>query len=161
MMLVTPEMCYHSFIELYFEPVSTEKQACQTNCSFCRGDTREFTGRFIKKKLQSILSTKVLASGKTPHYQSFVKSLKANKSTIFHANDIPAEKMGQIHALMLRLLAKGVIVLGISDSTQTGTMDLNDSHVILYLPNGIDDDGTQLPTHTIDLYWDGLNWVQY
>ena len=159
MMLVTPTTCYHSFIELYFELVPTDKLPCQNNYSYSRGDTSQFTGKFKKKALQSLLSTKVLANGKTPQYKSFVKSLKENKTTIFHADNIPGTKMGPIHALVLQLLGKGIIAFDIADSTKVGTKELNDSHVIFYLPTSIDDDGTNLPAYTIDSCCGGLNWV--
>ena len=67
--------------------------------------------------------------------------------------------MGPIDALALQLLGKGIIAFDIADSTKVGTKELNDSHVILYLPNSIDGDGTSLPAYTIDSCWDGLNWV--
>ena len=67
--------------------------------------------------------------------------------------------MGPIHALVLQLIAKGIVALGISDSTKTGTAKLNDNDVMLYLPNEMNDNGTCLPAYTIDSYWEGLNWI--
>ena len=110
-------------------------------------------------ELQSLLSTKVLANGKTAHYSDFVKALKADKDNIFHASDVPKDKMGPIHALVLQLTDKGIVALGISDSTKTGTAKLNDNDVMLYLLNGMNDNGTRLPAYTIDSYWEGLNWI--
>ena len=90
-------------------------------------------------KLQLLLSTKVLANGKTAHCSDFVKALKVDKDNIFHASDVPKDEMGPIHALVLQLIAKGIVALGISDSTKMGTAKLKDNDVMLYLPNGMND----------------------
>ena len=110
MFLLTPTKWYHTFIELYFEVTATLKLDCEQYCSHCHRDVCEFTGKFKKHALQPFLSTKVLSHGKTPQYKAFVRSLKENRSNIFHANHIPGENMGPIHcynwlqrALFLRL----------------------------------------------------------
>ena len=159
MMLVVPGMYYHSFIELYFEYIPTVKEPYGTNCSCYRGDTGEYTGRFYKGQLQSILSTKVLAAGKIPHYTDLAKVLRVEEAIIFHVDDCPGVNMGPIHALMLQLLGKEIIALGVSDSTKIGTFDLSDSHVILTLPNGKIAQNLSFPAYTIDSYWEGLNWI--
>ena len=100
----------------------------------------------------------MLANDKITKYKSFVKSLKKDKAIIFHADNISGEKMGQIHALMLQLPGKGIIAFDIADLTKIGTTNLNDSHVTLFLPNAVNEDGTSFPTYTIDSWWEGLTW---
>ena len=159
MMFVTPNEYYHSFIELYFELVPKEKQPCGNNCSYCRGVSSKFTERSKKRVLQSLMATKLLQNGKTSDYKIFVKSLKENKATIFHDDNIPDKKIGHIHVLVLQLITKGIIALGVSNATKTGKKYLNDGHKVLSLPKTADDDGISLPAYMVDSSWEGLNLV--
>ena len=159
-MLLLPSMCYHSFIELYFEAEPTPKSDCGQFCSYCLGHTKLYAGVFYKRKLVSILTTKIFSgSNKAPHYKSFIKTIKQYKEYIFHEEHIPKKKTGPIHALVLQLLAAGIISVGISDVSKIGTDKLNASHVVITLPNAMDEDGIAMPAHMIDELWDGLNHI--
>ena len=54
--------------------------------------------------------------------REFVKLMKANKGLIFHQNDVPGREMGQVHALFLQMIAKGIIQLKVDDKTKIGTV---------------------------------------
>ena len=64
-----------------------------------------------------------------------------------------------VHTLVLQLIEKGIITLGLSDSTKKGTTKLSNGEIIFYLPNSVNEHGTRLPAYIIDSYWDGLNWL--
>ncbi|KAL7529160.1 hypothetical protein ACHAXR_002820 [Thalassiosira sp. AJA248-18] len=158
--LVVPTDCYHSFIEAYFEveePLE-DKQPCGNFCSYCRGDTQSFTGRFYKSKMQSLLTTTVVSPKPQPKYKSFIQSIKAKKDEIFHPDDVPHKLMGPIHALALQMLAIGIIELHVSDTTKIGTDKLSDSHVLIRVPNATDERGTIMSEHGIHSLWDGMNY---
>ena len=72
-----------------------------------------------KEGLQSLLADKVHGSSKT--IGQFVKLMKAHKGLIFHEDDVPGREMGQVHALCLQMIAKGIIVLKVDDKTKVGT----------------------------------------
>jgi hypothetical protein len=157
--LVIPTDCYHSFIEAYFEVDPTEEKTCCGNfCSYCRGDTASFTGRFYISKMQSLLTTSVVSS-KTPlRYKAFINAIKTKKDVIFHPDDVPHKLMGPIHALALQMLAKGIIELYVSDTTKIGTDKISDSHVLIRIPNAKDEHGTILSAHGIRGLWDGMSY---
>ena len=156
--LVTPETCYHSFMETYFERESRPKTECGQFCSYCLGQIKGFTKRVYKKKLISLISAKLLNSTKVT-CKAFVNALKSEKQTIFHEKDVSGKKMFQIHALGLQLVAKGIIALSISDTTKIGTKDLCGNHLIVVLPN-VDDDGILMPAYLVDKCWEGLNTIE-
>ena len=62
---------------------------------------------------------------------------------------MPGTAIGQIHGLILQLLAKGVVELRVSDKAKVGGDKLNDSHAEIGLTaKFLDSDN-----------WDGLNCV--
>ena len=105
---ITPDEFFHSYIERYFEINPEEKQGCGSYCSFCTGEVKEFTGRFYKDELVSIITTDVFTDGKTPKYRYFIKAMKTKKDILFHKEDVPSVMMGPIHAIALQLLSKAI-----------------------------------------------------
>ena len=79
------------------------KTGCAHYCSKYREDVKKFTKRVNKEGLRSLLTTKVQgAAGKVP-VSEFLKTIKRERKTIFHRNDIPPMKnQSQIHAVCLR-----------------------------------------------------------
>ena len=67
--------------------------------------------------------------------------------------------MGQIHALTLQLLARGIIELKVSHVTKVGTDTLNDSHVVIDLANIKSSTGIVMPAYCVDECWEGLNYI--
>ena len=56
---------------------------------------------------------------------SFLKTLKNNRQNLFYKDDVPKGKeMGQVHAVCLQLVARGIISLGVTDRTKVGTEKL-------------------------------------
>ena len=88
--------------------------------------------------------------------RAFMKMLKANKLSIFHADHVPKANMGQYHALALQLVAKGVIALEVNDTSKIGTNKFNADHVGITLPNTSDGDGIVLPAYMLDHIYAGL-----
>lgn len=113
--------CFHSSLEQYFELQVTPKTPCNQFCSNCLNEIPKQTGTFKKKKLISALATEIFTNGKTPRYKDVIKSIKGKKETIFQKGHVPDKKMGPIHALVLQLLAKGILALGVMDMTKIGT----------------------------------------
>ena len=63
--LVTPDECYHLFIEHYLEILhDTNKVNCGLFCTFCCGDGGEFTGRFYRQKVEIITIHRLPQKGK-------------------------------------------------------------------------------------------------
>ena len=122
------------------------------------GEVKEQTGRFYKWRLISVLATEIFVVGKTPHYKSMVKMIKERKEYIFHQNDVPEVKMAPIHALVLQLLAKGILALGVLDTTKIGKKKSSAAHVSMTLPTSMDGD-IALPAYMIDSNWEGMNYL--
>ena len=116
------------------------------------------TGRFYKLRLISVLTTDIFVEGKTPHYKSMVKIIKERKEYIFHKNDVPEKKMAPIHALILQLLAKGILALGVLDMTKIGKKKFSAAHVSMTLPTSMDGD-IALPAYMIDSNWERMNYL--
>ena len=107
----------HTFIEDYFEyKTVTGKPDCEHYCSFCLGHVGNCTDPFHRVKLVSFLSTFVSGSGDRPKFRAFIKALKAKKKDTFQVGHVPNKFMGPIHALVLQLVAKGII--GIEETVQ-------------------------------------------
>ena len=64
----------------------------------------------------------------------FIKAMKQNKDHIFHTDNVPKEKMGQVHTLSLQLNTKGIIALTVKDHTKIGTDKLRQEHLIVTIP---------------------------
>ena len=107
----------------------------------------------------SFLATKVNGSKHiTP--QVLLKLLKQNKTTIFHPDHVPKKKTGQFHALLIQLLAKGIIGFDIPDSNKVGTNKLTGEHIRITLPNAVDSDGLVLPAYMVQNSYKHLSCVQ-
>ena len=63
----------------------------------------------------------ILNKGGDLHWREFIKVLKVNKIDYFHEDNVPMKLMCPIHALAMQLLAKGIVVLKVSDYTKIGT----------------------------------------
>ena len=133
--LVTPSECYHLCIEKYFECVPLPKTACGTRCSFCCGDTSDFTKRINKDGVISFLSTNI-SSNDNFKFSSFTKSMKAYKDQLFHPQDVPKGSMAQFHALTLQLIATGIIGLKVKDNKHIGTDKIQMTNVTVFLSFG-------------------------
>ncbi|KAL3793728.1 hypothetical protein ACHAWO_005411 [Cyclotella atomus] len=115
--LLVPEMCYHSFIELYFEWETTAKQPCVNKCSYCTGACAAFTGSMKKGAIQNVLCEAILQNrNATP--DSLKKAITQAKADIFHT--VP-KSAAPIHALLLQLYASKIVCFEIRDNTIVGT----------------------------------------
>jgi hypothetical protein len=94
--LVCLIMCYHLFIERYFEfewpPTST--QPCNNVCSYCTGHSQTFTGQ------QSTLCVALLQNRNTTP-DLLRRAFNRNRQTIF--KDKVGKRAGPVHALLLCL----------------------------------------------------------
>jgi hypothetical protein len=166
--LVTPDCCYHTFIEQYFEwegrnnkeiewVARSTKVKCGSFCSKCIGDIADFTKRVSKAGVVSFLTTKVFSAVNKPTVSAFIKAMKKHKGMLFHANDVPkGTKMGQIHALALILLARGIIGLTVTNQTKIGTEKINQDHIAVTLLNAKEGD-CWMPAYFVPSQWDGMN----
>ena len=61
------------------------------------------------------------------------KRLSQGKKQFFHKKHVPHKFTGPIHALLMQMLASGIIHLVVTDSTKVGSEDLKDEHIELEL----------------------------
>jgi len=159
-LLMNPSVCYHTAIETYFEYLpEPDKMPCGSYCSACDQTITKSTGVIYRRQLMSLLATKVNGDTKVTT-KIFMKLLKTNKTTIFHADHVPRVRTGQFHALALQLLANGIIDLKIQDVTKIGTDKLTAEHVTIILPNGKDDDGLELPAYMMNQSYNNMTIVE-
>jgi len=157
--LVVPTTCYHKVMENYFEwERATGKEDCAHYCSKCLNVVGGLTKRVNKERLQSLLADKVHGSNKS--VGKFVKLMKSNKGLIFHEDDVPGREMGQMHALCLQMIAKGIIQLKIDDKTKMGTDKVTRRDLSVACPivkrvrNGLT---YCYESYRMDEMWEGIN----
>ena len=157
--LVTPDNCYHTMLENYFEFHQDEsKEPCGQYCTHCLGLVPDFTKRFKRGSIKSLLSKAVFDKDSKPNVRAFMKILKDNKGDLFHVDDIPKHFMVPLHAFALQLFAKEIIGFRISDTTKIGTKDLKLDHVLINLPM-VTVDGEFTPAYVINDSYSGLNYI--
>ena len=110
-----------------------------------------------KEELISLLTTQVFGDERSIENKELVKRLKLHKDSLFHQDDVPKERMGQLHALGLQLIAKGIVQLVPKDSSKIGTDKFSDGDVYLRLGNGVNERGRRMPSYLINSNWEGLN----
>ena len=79
-----------------------------------------------------MLTDKVHGSNTT--VGKFVKLMKTNKGLIFHEDDVPGREMGQVHALCLQMIAKGIIELKVNNKTNIGTDEMTRGELSVACP---------------------------
>ena len=85
----------------------------------------------------------------------FIKSMKKNRHSIFHKDDV-TENMEQIHALVLQLFTKGVVELTVLAKTKIGTDKLQKEHLFVKTTMAKKGGGV-LPPCILPSSWIGLN----
>jgi superfamily II DNA helicase RecQ len=118
--LLLPTECYHLTLELFFGdpavPVPTlpcgRRFTCGTQCSYCRRDHLDFTTPFYRSRLVHFLSTSVFLEGPAS-VATLIKMLGDNKKSYFPAGYSTLPR-GKIHALVLQLIAAGILSLKIN-----------------------------------------------
>jgi hypothetical protein len=155
--LLLPMRCYHITLEEYFKDpeVMMNCEPCHTKCSYCTGDHPLAKHTFVRVSLiVSFLSTKVFLLGPVP-VAHLIKSLGNNKSKVFIT---PAYKLNQgvVHALVLQLIAAGIVSINIADESKAGTDALS---ITDFVVNWAIIDGTidAYLAHTEDKLWSPFN----
>jgi hypothetical protein len=124
--LLLPMHCYHLLLEEYFQDQNMfmKREQCYTKCSYCRGKHTQVTTSFRRASIISFLSTKVFILGPAVPFAKIIKCLGENKTKVFTT---PAYKLSQgvVHALVLQLLAAGIITIFVSNKTKEGTTRLS------------------------------------
>jgi hypothetical protein len=129
--LLSPDKCFHSFIETFFEEGHFgTKEACGDYCSFWNGEVGEMMGVFKKRALLSLLTTEFEIDFKPPHWRRFLSMLGKQKPLLW--GDKVPKHMAAVHALVLQLIARQIIAIDTSENTKIGTDDFADKHVILH-----------------------------
>eukprot|EP00956_Cyclotella_meneghiniana_P023788 scaffold46927_cov56-Cyclotella_meneghiniana.AAC.2 len=134
--VVTPTKCYHEAIEEHFEnPATYESRGpCDDNCSYCLGFTRGFTGPISRQQLQAALQAHVFAKGHV--MASKLVSIitdKSRKHKMRQAIFGKAVDSGKVHALVLTLIATGMIELRLINRSLVGTDKIDMKHVTVCL----------------------------
>jgi hypothetical protein len=149
--LLLPKECYDiTLVEAYFENPNFQgvQEPCHSKCSVCCADHLELTTKFRRAALVSFLSTKVFLQGQVT-VAKLVKLLGDNKGKLFTT---PVYKLNQgvIHALVLQLLAAGILPIYVINEDKEGTTCLS---ITDFLVNwAIFDDGDDpVLAHTNDL----------
>ena len=92
---------------------------------------------------------------------SFLKTLKGARQKLCHKDDVPKGKeMGQVHAVCLQMIAKGIISLNVTDRTKVGTDKIEKKHLAVTCPRAkrnVDGDECWCPGFMVDELWEGLN----
>ena len=78
------------------------------------------------------------------------------RERVFDSQSQP-QKKSPVHALCLQLFARGIINLGVNNTSLIGTESIRDKDVCITLAIGTDDSGITQPAYTIDNYWNGIN----
>jgi superfamily II DNA helicase RecQ len=155
-LLLLPTECYHITLEAYFENPNYEgvREPCHSKCSFCRADHLELTTTFRRAALVSFLSTKVFLQGPVT-VAKLIKRLGDNKGKLFTT---PVYKLNQgvIHALVLQLLAAGILAIYVIDEDKEGTDRLSISDFLVNWAI-LEDEGDPVLAHTNDLLWSTFN----
>ena len=153
--LVTPTVCYHSFIETYFEWNQQPKLPCGNMCSMCLGETINFTGKVSRTHIQSVITTLMMTNSNV--------TIQILKDAIWDARDrifiqqSQMKRKSPIHALCLQLFAKGIIKFCVNNTSKIGTESIRDKDVSIYLAIGTDAAGLTMPACIINEYWNGIN----
>jgi superfamily II DNA helicase RecQ len=159
-MLILPRQCYHAMVEQHFERPSTYDgdPTCNNNCSYCNGSYQSFCGRISKHKLISILTTNIFEKGSiTAMSLVGMISSKANKrikQAIWRGNtNVTA---GNVHALVLMLLASNLISVTAPASSLEKRVPLKTVHFALTKEFASNDDEFETFALYIDSNWEGL-----
>jgi hypothetical protein len=127
-------------LEAYFENPNYEgvREPCHYKCSFCRADHLELTTTFRRAALVSFLSTKVFLQGPVT-VAKLIKRLGDNKGKLFTT---PVYKLNQgvIHALVLQLLAAGILAIYLIDEDKEGTDRLSHFVSSIQYKDGVHED---------------------
>eukprot|EP00956_Cyclotella_meneghiniana_P040737 scaffold203534_cov92-Cyclotella_meneghiniana.AAC.1 len=128
-LLVLPSRCYHVAIERYFEWDNHTPGVCGNMCSYCCGDTHNLTGKIHREQLEGVLTGTFMGKvSVTP--DELKKAVRDARPRIFVT---PTKQMGQIHAVMLQLLANDIVKLGVTDTSKVGKDKLSTKDVALVL----------------------------
>ena len=152
-LLVIPSQCYHVAIERYFEWDVHTPGSCNNMCSYCCGAHITFTGQFIRRQVEGVLTSLFSVKLMVPPGE-LKKALNDSRKKIFI---IPPKNMGRIHALMLQLIANGILELGVSDSNKVGKDKLNAKDVGLKLATTICDDIVK-HAHLVESMWTNMTY---
>ena len=152
-LLVIPSRCYHVAIERYFEWDVHTPGTCIDMCSYCCGTTATLTGRFKRRQVEGVL-TAAFSTNITVTPDELKKALKRSQNKIF--NIVP-KTMGPIHALMLQLVANGILKLGVADSNKVGKDKLTTKDVVLKLATAIHEE-IPTPAQMVESMWTNMTW---
>lgn len=152
-LLVIPTQCYHVSIERYFEWDVNTPGTCNNMCSYCCGETKNLTGIFKRTQVEGVL-TGVFSAQLSVTPDVLKKALKGARSKIFER---APKGMGPFHALMLQLVANGIIKLGVADPNKVGTNKLTTKDVELKLATTTLD-GIVKPAQTVESMWANMTW---
>jgi hypothetical protein len=157
--LVLPSQCYHISLEEYFKDPSIffNREPCYTKCAFCCGDVAELTTTFRRDFLVSFLSTKVFLLGPVP-VAKLIKCVGVVKSKVFLT---PAYKLSQgvVHALVLQLIAAGIVSIFVADETREGTDRLSVTDFMVNWATIIDSGDDMSLAHTDHSLWLPFNCI--
>jgi superfamily II DNA helicase RecQ len=157
--LLLPSRCYHVALEEFFEDpnIFFNREPCYTKCAFCRGEVAELTTSFRRAFLVSFLSTKVFLLGPVS-VAKLIKSLGDNKSKVYTT---PGYKLNQgvVHALVLQLIAAGILSVYVADETKEGTERLLLNDFVVNWATVIDSCGDASLAHTDESLWTPFNCI--
>ena len=77
---------------------------------------------------------------------------------LINKNTVLKQQMGQIHALALQPVERGIIGLKVCGTSKIGSSHLGGKHLLVKLPNIIED-GIPLHAYYVDSCWDRLTYL--
>ncbi len=143
--LALPSMCYHIFIEQYFqqrastdrgldEPINPNPLPCGHLCTYCLKKHLEFTLEFDRQALVDIMISEIFDEDKVT-LNVFKKRLAENVLPLYGGSEAMAKSVepGHIHALALQLFAAGFVEILVLNEKLIGSKKLNKTDIFLKL----------------------------
>jgi hypothetical protein len=139
-LLLLPHECYHVALERAFENPNTFDEnrlgECGNQCSFCTNEYRQIAGAVSRRRLVAALKTQIFDRGAVKAYE-FVSFINDNKNMGQLKKQIWGETAnvspGNVHGLVLMLLAAGIIEPVLASDELTGSDKIKGKDVLIRL----------------------------
>lgn len=162
-LLVLPQQCYHDAIEHHFEhPTLYESNpSCGKRCSFCDGSYRHICGDVSNNHLISLLTTRVFEKGNVSAMSLISMINSPSNRRVKDAIWLGKKDVtpGNVHALILMLIASNIIHLHLPPSVSTQKLvPISKVEVSLTKQPSIADVEFETFALYLDSNWDRIPW---
>ena len=159
-MLVLPTECYHIQLERALEkPSNDQRDPCQNSCSYCTGEFLRDCQPFVKEDLIELLQHVFYDGHVTDAVVLKKLSEPKNKKKLFKVSNASKLPQGKLHAVILQLMASGIIVPIIKDERLIGKKSLSKKDIVWNFGRTAIVDGEKTFNHRLQSSWTGFNCV--